>query len=59
MSTRSQKRRSIPQESNEKVSESMTFPVAVKNEGTVDQDVLVAGPSRVNFPREENSSSIE
>ena len=58
MSTRSQreKRRNVPQESNENERESMVSPIVVENESPVDQDVLVAGPSRARSPRVEHGS---
>ena len=56
MSTRSQKRRNILQERNENLGESMVSQIVVENEGSVDQDVLIAGPSRAKSLRVENSS---
>ena len=57
MSTRSQKRKNISQERKNRVSESLVYSIEVENEGPVDQDVLVAGPSRAKSPRVESSSS--
>ena len=56
MSTRSQKRRYIPQENSGNVGENMVSPVVVENEGLVYQDALLAGLSRTKSPRVENSS---
>ena len=55
MSTRSQKRRSI-QERNEHVGESIVSPIVTEIDGSVDQDVLAAGPPRSIIPRIENKS---
>ena len=55
MSTRSQKRRNVQQESTENVSEIITCPVSLENVDLDDQDVAVAGPSSAKPPRTENS----
>ena len=53
--TRSQKRRNNQQEVVENVSEGFVSPVLVENPCPLDQDVVVAGPSKPKSPRVENS----
>ena len=53
--TRSQKRKNNQQEINKSVSEGFISPVVVENPRSVDQDGSVAGPSKPNSPRVENS----
>ena len=53
--TRSQKRRNNQQEVVENVSEGFVSPVLVENSCPLDQDVVVAGPSKPKSPRVENS----
>ena len=43
-------RKNISQASRENVSGNLVFPIAVANEGPVEQDVLVAGPSYSKSP---------
>ena len=53
--TRSQKRKNIPQEKLENVSDGLVSPVVVENPGFSEQDVSIAGPSKPKSPRIENS----
>ena len=53
--TRSQKRKNNQHECNESVSESLVSPIGVENSCLLDQDVSVAGPSRLKSPRVEYS----
>ena len=53
--TRSQKRRNNQQEVVENVSEGFVSPVLAENSCSLDQDVVVAGPSKPKSPRVENS----
>ena len=53
--TRSQKRRNNQQEVVENVSEGFVSPVLAENSCPLDQDVVVAGPSKPKSPRVENS----
>ena len=53
--TRSQKRRNDQQEGDRNVSEGFVSPRVVGNPCSSDQDVEVAGPSKANSPRNENS----
>ena len=53
--TRSQKRKNNQQQSTESVSEGLVSPILVENTCHLDQDVSVAGPSRLKSPRFENS----
>ena len=53
--TRSQKRKNNQQEVVENVSEGFVSPVLVENSCPLDQDVVVAGPSKPKSPRVENS----
>ena len=53
--TRSQKRMNNQQELVENVSEGIVSPVLVENSCPLDQDVVVAGPSKPKSPRVENS----
>ena len=55
MSTRSQKRRNINQESSENVSGSLISPIVVENEAPIDQDVFVAGRFYAESSTVENS----
>ena len=54
MSTRSQKRRSVLQESTKILNESVVSPILVENEGLGEPDVMIAGPSHAKSPRVEN-----
>ena len=49
--TRSQKRRNNQQESTESVSEGFVSPIIVENSCPLDQDAIVAGPSKPKSPR--------
>ena len=53
--TRSQKRKNNQQEVVENVSEGFVSPVLVENSCPLDQDVVVAGPSKPKSPRVKNS----
>ena len=53
--TRSQKRKNNQQESTESVSEGFVSPIMVENSCPLDQDAVVAGPSRAKSPRIEGS----
>ena len=53
--TRSQKRKNVQQENSENVSEGFVSPLLVENSCLLNQDVDVAGPSKPNSPRVENS----
>ena len=53
--TRSPKRKNNQQEVVENVSEGFVSPVLVENSCPLDQDVVVAGPSKPKSPRVENS----
>ena len=53
--TRSQKRRNNQQEVVENVSEGFVSPVLAESFCSLDQDVVVAGPSKPKSPRVENS----
>ena len=54
--TRSQKRRNNQQEVVENVNEGFVSPVMAENSCSLDQDVIVAGPSKPKSPRVENSA---
>ena len=56
MSTRSQKRRNVIQESTKKVNESVVPPISVGNGGLREPGAMVGGPSHANSPRFENST---
>ena len=57
MSTkRSQKKKNNQEESTESVTEGFVSPIMVENSCPLDQDVVVAGPSKPKSPRIENSS---
>ena len=55
MSTRGQKRRNNHRESSENVSETITSPDFVENVDLGDQDLVGAGPSSAQSPRNRNS----
>ena len=59
MSSRSQTRRNVQQESAENVSKTITSPVLVENVDLVEQDVVVAEPSSAKSARIENIESFE
>ena len=55
MSTTRSRKRKNKQESTESVSEGFVSPIMVENSQSLDQDVIVAGPSKLKSPRTEVS----